>query len=146
MLCKVSTLATLLCCICRYVYMHARLQLRGSAVHQARSSPLRHAALQSPTPVCIREVYPNHTHNKGPTLPLAVSLTMVKYHGTKNATRSGTTSSCKGLAACATPAQCSTALYCITLCAPHCACRHMGKVQQCLLGQQYFGIGCLDWY
>ena len=54
--------------------------------------------------------------------------------------------SCKGLAACAMPAQCSAALCCVTLCAPHCACRHMGKVQQCLLGQQYFGIGCLDWY
>ena len=53
---------------------------------------------------------------------------------------------CKGLAACAMPAKCSAVLCCITLCAPHYACRYMGKVQQCLLGQQYFGIGCLDWY
>ena len=37
--------------------------------------------------------------------------------------------SCKGLAACAMPAQCSATLCCVTLCAPHCACRHMGKVQ-----------------
>ena len=54
--------------------------------------------------------------------------------------------SCKGLAACAMPVQCSAVLCCVTLCAPHCACRHMSKVQQCLLGQQYFGIGYLDWY
>ena len=43
--------------------------------------------------------------------------------------------SCKGLADYATPAYCSAALCCITLCAPHRACRHMGKVQQCLLGE-----------
>ena len=43
--------------------------------------------------------------------------------------------SCKGLAACAMPAQHSAVLCCVTLCAPHCACRHMRKVQQCLLGQ-----------
>ena len=42
--------------------------------------------------------------------------------------------SCKVLAACAMPAQCSAVLYCVTLCVPHCACRHMGKVKQCLLG------------
>ena len=53
---------------------------------------------------------------------------------------------CKGLTACAMPAQHSAALCCVTLCVPHCACRHMGKVQQCLLGQQHFGIGCLDCY
>ena len=54
--------------------------------------------------------------------------------------------SCRGLAARAMPAQCNAVLCCVTLCAPHCACRHMGKVQQCLMGQQYFGIGFLDWY
>ena len=52
----------------------------------------------------------------------------------------------KGLAARVMPEQRSGTLCCISLCAPHCACRHMGKVQQCLLGQQYFGIGCLDLY
>ena len=54
--------------------------------------------------------------------------------------------SCKGFIAYAMAAQPSAELCYVTLCAPHCACRHIGKVQQCLLGQQYFGIGCLDWY
>ena len=36
--------------------------------------------------------------------------------------------SCKGLAACAMPAQCSAMICCVTLCAPHYACRYMGKV------------------
>ena len=66
------------------------------------------------------------------------SWSMVSYHHSNTL--------CKGLAACAMPAQRSATLCCVTLCAPHCACRHTGKVQQCLLGQQHFGIGYLDWY
>ena len=67
----------------------------GSAAYQARASPIKHAALHSPAPVGVREVYPSHTHGKGPTLPLAVSFTIAEYHRTINVTRSGTTTSRK---------------------------------------------------
>ena len=45
--------------------------------------------------VWVREVYPSHMHDKGPILPLDISLIMAKYHGTINATRSSTTTSGK---------------------------------------------------
>ena len=67
----------------------------GSTAYQARASPIKHAALHSPAPVWVREVYPSHTHGKGPTLPLAVRLTMAEYHRMRNAIRSDTTTSAK---------------------------------------------------
>ena len=46
---KVRIWAALLCNICRYAYMHAGLQHRGSTAYKARASPTRHTALHLST-------------------------------------------------------------------------------------------------